>query len=90
MIISFADKYTAALYAGETPKRFPADVRRRMLQKLQILNAATRLEDLRIPSGNRLESLLGNRLGYHSIRVNDQWRICFRWNGTDAQDVEIT
>ena len=90
MIVGFADKHTEALYRGSVPKRFPADVRRRMIQKLQILNAAVRLDDLRVPSGNRLEALVGNRAGYHSMRINDQWRIFFRWMSDGPNDVEIT
>lgn len=60
-----------------------------MLRKLLILDAAEGLEDLRVPPGNRLEKLRGDRVGQHSIRVNDQWRVCFRWDGSDAHDVEI-
>lgn len=60
-----------------------------MLRKLLILDAAERLDDLRVPPGNRLEKLRGDRAGQHSIRVNDQWRICFRWEGSDAHDVDI-
>jgi len=59
------------------------------LRKLRMLDAAARLDDLRVPPGNRLERLRGDRAGQHSIRVNDQWRICFRWHGGDAYDVEI-
>jgi proteic killer suppression protein len=64
-------------------------VARAALRKLRMLDAATRLDDLRIPPANRLEKLAGNRAGQHSIRVNDQWRVCFRWDGSDAYDVEI-
>ena len=60
-----------------------------MLRKLLMLDAAERLEDLRVPPGNRLEKLRGDRLGHHSIRVNDQWRVCFRWEGSDAYEVAI-
>lgn len=60
-----------------------------MLRKLLLVDAAERLDDLRVPPGNRLEKLKGDRAGQHSIRVNDQWRVCFRWEGADAQDVEI-
>ena len=60
-----------------------------MLRKLLILDAAERLADLRVPPGNRLEKLRGDRVGLHSIRVNDQWRVCFRWEGSDAHEVEI-
>ncbi len=89
VIVDFSDKATESLFLGETPKRFPADVRKRMIQKLQMLHATVRLEDLRVPAGNRLEALMGNRRGYHSIRINDQWRLCFIWDGVDAHDVEI-
>ena len=70
-------------------RRLGADVQRTALRKLRQLDAAVRLEDLRIPPGNQLEKLRGGRAGQHSIRVNDQWRICFRWSGSDAHDVEI-
>ena len=70
-------------------RRFPADLQRVMLRKLLILDAAERLDDLRVPPGNRLEKLRGDRAGQHSIRVNDPWRVCFRWEGSDAHDVEI-
>ena len=89
MIRSFADRDTSRLFAREVPRRFPTDLQRVMLRKLLILDAAERLEDLRVPPGNRLEKLRGNRAGQYSIRVNDQWRICFRWEGADAHDVEI-
>jgi proteic killer suppression protein len=68
----------------------PRDILRRAIMRLGQLNAATRLEDLRLPPSNRLEALKGNRRGQHSIRVNDQWRICFRFDNGDAFDVEIT
>lgn len=90
MIVTFADRDTRMLFQGEHPRRFGANIRRRMIDKLQVLHAAVRLEDLRIPAGNRLEALAGDRRGQYSIRVNDQWRICFRWKATDAFDVEIT
>jgi proteic killer suppression protein len=64
-------------------------VQRVALRKLRMLDAAESLDDLRVPPGNRLERLRGGRQGQHSIRINDQWRICFRWRGDDAQDVEI-
>ena len=89
MIRSFADRDTARLFAREVPRQFPAHLQRAMLRKLLILDAAERLEDLRVPPGNRLEKLRGDRAGQHSIRVNDQWRLCFRWDGSDAHDVEI-
>jgi len=69
--------------------KFSADMQRGALRRLMLLDAAERLEDLRIPPGNRLEKLFGNRQGQYSIRINDQWRICFRWQQGDAYDVEI-
>ena len=71
-------------------RRFPPDLRKVMLRKLGHVDAAVRLNDLRTPPGNRLEKLKRERDGQHSIRVNDQWRVCFRWTGSDAYDVEIT
>lgn len=71
-------------------KKFSKQIQRTALRKLLILDAADKLGDLLIPPGNRLESLAGNRKGQHSIRINDQWRICFRWAGSDAEEVEIT
>jgi toxin HigB-1 len=87
MIKSFRDKDTEALFDGETPRRFRgiADIARR---KLDMIDYAARLGDLAQPPGNRLEALRGDRKGQHSIRINGQWRICFRWAG-GAIDVEI-
>ena len=92
MIASFGNDATADLFHGHSTnrvRRLPQDVRRRALNKLDILNAAHQLEDLRSPPGNRLEALRGNLNGYHSIRVNNQWRIIFRWEGNDAHAVEL-
>ncbi|MDP1771936.1 MAG: type II toxin-antitoxin system RelE/ParE family toxin [Methylobacter sp.] len=89
MIKTFANKETAAAFQGLPVKRFPADIRVRIRSKLQQLHASSLLEDLRIPPGNRLESLKGDRIGQYSIRVNDQWRICFVWQDGGAYDVEI-
>ena len=89
MIKSFGDRDTERQFAREPVRRFPTDLRRVMLRKLVTVDAAETLEDLRVPPGNRLEKLRGDRLGQHSIRVNDQWRVCFRWEGADAYDVEI-
>lgn len=89
MIKHFADRDTERLWAREPVRRFPPDLRRVMLRKLGHIDAAVRLEDLRTPPGNRLEKLKHDRDGQYSIRVNDQWRICFRWAGGDAFDVEI-
>lgn len=84
-----ADCETERLFGRKPGRRLPADLHRVMLRKLVQLGAADRLEDLRIPPGNRLEALKHDRQGQHSIRVNDQWRICFRWSDGDAYDVEI-
>lgn len=89
MIKNFRDGDTQALFSGKTPRRFGANVCQRMLDRLQVLHTAAALADLRIPPSNRLEALRGNRLGWHSIRINDQWRLCFRWHDGDAYDVEI-
>lgn len=89
MIRSFADDDTARLFERQAPKRLPANLQRVMLRKLLQLNAADRLEELATPPGNRLEKLEGDRAGQYSIRVNDQWRVCFRWQQNDAHDVEI-
>ena len=89
MIRSFADRETERLFARIPVRRFPAELHRVMLRKLVQVDAAERLDDLRIPPGNRLEPLKGDRKGQHSIRVNDKWRICFRWDDGDAHEVEI-
>ena len=89
MIRSFADADTERLFRRERVRRFPADLLRPMLRKLAVVDAAERLDDLQVPPGNRLEKLRGDRGGQHSIRVNDQWRICFRWKDGDAYEVEI-
>ncbi|HET7612334.1 MAG TPA: type II toxin-antitoxin system RelE/ParE family toxin [Gemmatimonadaceae bacterium] len=89
MINSFADRDTERLFHREPVRRFPGDLQRAMLRKLGLVDAAERLEDLRVPPGNRLEKLKGSRAGQHSVRVNDHWRICFRWKDGNAYDVEI-
>jgi proteic killer suppression protein len=89
MIRSFRDRDTARLFDRQAIRRLGADVQRVALRKLRQLDAAVQLEDLRVPPGNRLEKLHGDRAGHHSIRINDQWRLCFRWSGNDAYDVEI-
>ena len=89
MIRGFADRDTARLFRREVVRRFPDGLRRTMLRKLVALDAAESLEDLRIPPGNRLEQLRGDRAGQYSIRVNDRWRVCFRWRDGDAYDVEL-
>ncbi len=90
MIRSFADKNTELLFEREKVKRFAGNLQRAALRKLVLLDAAESLEDLRVPPGNRLEKLKGDRDGQHSIRINDQWRICCRWSEGDAHEVEIT
>ena len=76
------------MFKGERVKRF-ANIQAGAMRKLAILNRAGKLEDLRVPPGNRLEALKRDRLGQHSIRINDQFRVCFVWTGTDAENVEI-
>lgn len=90
MIKSFEDKETEMVFNREHSRKLPGDIQRRALRKLRILHAATEINDLRVPPGNRLEQLHGDREGQHSIRINDQWRVCFRWETGDAYHVEIT
>lgn len=89
VIKSFSDRNTQRLFNREPVRRFPAALLRSMLRKLVALDAADALEDLRVPPGNRLEKLKGRRGSQYSIRVNDQWRVCFDWKVGDAYDVEI-
>lgn len=89
MIKSFADKRTAAIFAGYVVRGLPAQIQKRARAKILVVDAAPQLDDLRIPPGNRLEALRGDRKGQHSVRVNDQWRICFAWRDGEAWDVEI-
>ena len=89
MIRSFADRVTERLFQRERVRQLPPSLLRVALRKLVQLDAATVLDDLRVPPGNRLEKLSGDRAGQHSIRINGQWRICFRWRNGDAFDVEI-
>lgn len=89
VIRSFADKRTAAIFAGLAVKGLPPQIQRRAKAKLQVLDAAIGLEDLRVPPGNHLEALKGSRSGQHSIRINDQWRLCFVWKDDDAWEAEI-
>jgi len=90
MIRSFRDKETQRLFQREVPRKLPEKVQKVALRKLVILDAAESLQDLSLPPGNRLEKLSGNRAGQYSIRINEQWRICFRWSKGEAEDVEIT
>ena len=89
VIRSFSDKGARQLFERRAVRRLGPDVQRIALRKLRQLDAAVTLEDLRVPPGNRLERLYGDRAGEWSIRINDQWRICFRWAEGDAHDVEI-
>jgi proteic killer suppression protein len=89
VIKSFRDKTTEAVYNGESPKGFPADLVRVARRKLRYLNAADDLGDLRSPPGNRLEALAGDRKGQYSIRINDQFRVCSFWTAEGPADVEI-
>jgi proteic killer suppression protein len=89
LIKTFADKYAEQVFQRLAVRRYPAALQRAMLRKLLIIDAAERLEDLGVVPGNHLEKLKGTRAGQYSIRVNDQWRICFHWAGSDAYDVTI-
>jgi len=89
MIRSFACEETERIFRDESSRRLPNQIQQSARRKLLLLDQARRVDDLRAPPGNRLEALKGGRLGQHSIRINDQWRICFRWQGQDAFDVEI-
>jgi proteic killer suppression protein len=90
MIRSFGDGETERFFMTGRTRRLPPDILRRATMRLRQLDAAIRVEDLRLPPSNRLESLKGDRTGQHSIRINDQWRVCFRFVEGDAFDVEIT
>lgn len=90
MIKSFADKQTAAVFLGKRIKNLPSDISDRAYRKLLMIDAAADLKDLLVPPGNKLEALKGDRKGQHSIRINNQWRICFVWKNSEAWDVEIT
>lgn len=87
VIKSFGDRDTQRLFVRESVRRFPRDLYRTMLRKLVVVDAAEALEDLRSPPGNRLKKLKGDRAGQHSIRINDQWRICFRWLDGNAYEL---
>ncbi len=89
MIRSFRDRETERLFRREPVRKLAPDVRRVALRKLVLLDAAESIEDLRVPPGNRLEKLTGDRAGQYSIRINERWRVCFRWKDGDAEDVEI-
>jgi len=90
MIKSFRDKQTEQIFARQFSRRFPQNLHRIAWRKLTMLDAAEQLSDLRVPPGNQLEKLSGDRAGKYSIRINDQWRVCFRWKDGNVYDVEIT
>lgn len=89
MIVSVRDKRVTQVLAGEVPKRFPPDLVRAAERRLKMLSDGATLDDLRAPPSHWLEALRGDRVGQHSIRINQQWRICFRWTSAGAEDVEI-
>ncbi len=90
MIKSFADKYSHELYIKGKSKKFPPEIISRAILKMEYINLATSINDLKVPPSNRLHELSGERKGQYSISVNAQWRICFRYQGGDAFDVELT
>jgi proteic killer suppression protein len=89
MILSFSCKEAEKIWNDKPSRKFPADIQDRALRKLYMLDVAQSIEDLREPPSNRLEALKGNRKGQYSIRINQQWRLCFVWNNGDATEVEI-
>jgi proteic killer suppression protein len=89
VIKTFASKETEKLFQREKIKSFPPEIIRKARMKLEVLDAVEKLDDLKVPPGNRLEKLSGDREGQYSIRINQQWRICFRWKDSDCFDVEI-
>ncbi len=89
MIVGFRDTESARIWRGEKSRRLPSDIQNVALRKLRLLNQSRDLNDLRVPPGNRLEALRADRSGQHSIRINDQWRICFVWTAGGPIDVEI-
>lgn len=90
MIKSFADADSERVFRGQRARGLPGSIRKRALRKLLLLNAAEALRELRLPPGNRLEKLKGDRAGQYSIRINDQWRVRFSWRSGNAYEVEIT
>jgi proteic killer suppression protein len=90
VIKTFKDAETEKIYQRERSRKLPSDIQQVALRKLRMINNAINLNDLRVPPANRLEKLSGDRAGLYSIRINDQWRICFEWRGGDALNVEIT
>lgn len=90
MIISFADKEAARIWSGRRSRKLPADIQSRALQKLNLIDAAETLDDLKTPPSNRLHDLKDERAGQHSVSINMKWRICFVWKDGNAYDVEVT
>jgi len=90
VIKTFKDAESEKIYQRERSRKLPSDIQQVALRKLRMINNAININDLRIPPANRLEKLSGDRAGQHSIRINDQWRICFEWRGSEAFNVEIT
>ena len=90
MIRSFKDKETEKVFGLEVSRKLPTDIQQTAVRKLRMLNNARSLQDLRVPSSNHLEKLVGDRSGQYSIRINDQWRLCFEWRDRDCYEVEIT
>ena len=89
MIKTFNNDETQKIYQRQRSRKLPSDIQQVALRKLRMINNSVTINDLRVPPANRLEKLSGNRAGQWSIRINDQWRVCFRWEGSDAYDVEI-
>ena len=89
MIVSFGDLETEKIFQNVVSRKFPVNIQTTALRKLLQIDAAVSLNSLRVPPGNRLEALKGSRAGQYSIRINNQWRVCFVWTGGDAQEVEI-
>jgi toxin HigB-1 len=89
MIRSFTDEETSLVWSGRRSRKLPPDIQTTALRKLRVINQSRVLQDLKVPPGNRLELLRGNRAGQHSIRINDQWRVCFVWKDGGAENVEI-
>ena len=89
MILSFGDKETRELYRTGKSRKLPSDIWRRALRKLEMIDKAETLDDLKVPPGNRLEALKGDRIGYYSIRINEQWRITFKFQNGNALEVKI-
>jgi toxin HigB-1 len=89
VIISFSNAETERIWMGQRSRKLPPDIQAAALRKLRLMNNAQWLDDLRVPPGNRLERLSADRIGQHSIRINDQWRICFRWTEQGPSHVEI-